>query len=61
VAQLIGVAVVGVFCVLFALIVFGAIKAMVGVRVDEAEELRGLGIGEHGMEAYAGFQIFSTQ
>ena len=31
------------------------------LRVSEAEELGGLDIGEHGMEAYSGFQIFSTQ
>ena len=37
------------------------IKKTVGLRVTEDEELRGLDIGEHGMEAYSGFQIFITQ
>ena len=37
------------------------IKGTVGLRVSEEEELRGLDIGEHGMEAYSGFQIFTTQ
>jgi len=29
--------------------------------VTKEEELRGLDIGEHGMESYAGFQVFVTQ
>jgi len=32
----------------------------VGLRVSAEEELKGLDIGEHGMEAYAGFQVFTT-
>ena len=42
------------------LLLFWAIKKTVGLRVTEEEELRGLDIGEHGMEAYSGFQIFTT-
>jgi Amt family ammonium transporter len=42
-------------------IVFYAIKMTIGLRVSRAEELRGLDIGEHGMEAYAGFQVFVTE
>jgi Amt family ammonium transporter len=42
-------------------ILFTSIKKTVGLRVSEDEELRGLDIGEHGMEAYNGFQIFTTQ
>lgn len=42
------------------LILFYAIKKTVGLRVSREEELRGLDVGEHGMEAYAGFQIFTT-
>lgn len=40
--------------------VFKAINAVVGLRTSRDEELRGLDIGEHGMEAYGGFQIFSN-
>ncbi len=40
--------------------VFLLIKYTVGLRVGRDEELRGLDIGEHGMEAYGGFQIFSN-
>ncbi|HMO50734.1 MAG TPA: ammonium transporter [Kiritimatiellia bacterium] len=61
VTQLIGVVAYGVFCFVSALILFGIIKATIGLRVDAEEELRGLDIGEHGMEAYSGFQIFSNQ
>jgi len=42
-------------------IIFKAIDKVIGLRVSEAEELRGLDIGEHGMESYAGFQVFTTQ
>jgi Amt family ammonium transporter len=61
-----GVQALGAFAVsLFALLsmglVFFIIKKTVGLRVTKEEELRGLDIGEHGMEAYAGFQIFTTQ
>ncbi|MFC1569554.1 ammonium transporter [bacterium] len=43
------------------LILFLTIKKTIGLRVSEEEEIRGLDIGEHGMEAYNGFQIFTTQ
>ena len=43
------------------LVLFYAIKATVGLRVSRSEELRGLDVGEHGMEAYSGFQIFVTE
>ncbi len=43
------------------LVLFHAIRLTIGLRVTEEEEIRGLDIGEHGMEAYSGFQIFTTQ
>jgi len=42
------------------LLLFFIISKTVGLRVTAEEELKGLDIGEHGMEAYSGFQIFST-
>jgi len=60
-AQALGVLAVGVFSLVCAAILFGAIQAFMGLRVSEDEEMRGLDIGEHGMEAYGGFQIFTTQ
>ena len=61
VTQLIGVMATGALCFSAALLIFGLMKAFSGIRVDAEEELRGLDIGEHGMEAYPGFQIFTTQ
>ena len=63
-AQL-GVQALGAFTVVaFAMatmaVVFFLIKKTVGLRVSREEELRGLDIGEHGMESYAGFQVFTT-
>ena len=37
------------------------IKKTLGLRTSREEEMRGLDIGEHGMEAYSGFQIFTNQ
>lgn len=58
--QALGSAVTVVFIVLSMWGVFKLIDMTVGLRVSREEELRGLDIGEHGMEAYGGFQIFST-
>jgi len=49
----------------FILITMGAlfklIDKCIGLRVSREEEFKGLDIGEHGMESYSGFQIFTTQ
>lgn len=42
-------------------ILFKIIDRTVGLRVSRDEELKGLDIVEHGMESYAGFQVFTTQ
>lgn len=60
-----GVQFVGVFAVfawvaVTAFILFAVIKKTSGLRVSEKEEMQGLDIGEHGVESYSGFQIFST-
>jgi len=60
-----GVQALGTFCcAAFALVAMGlvflAIKLTIDLRVSKEEELRGLDIGKHGMESYAGFQVFST-
>lgn len=59
--QLIGVLTCGAVCFPAAFGIFSLLKATIGIRVSEDEELKGLDIGEHGMEAYSGFQIFITQ
>lgn len=52
VAQLIGVGAVGVWCLATGSVLFGAIKAVTGLRVSREEEMKGLDIEEHGSEAY---------
>ncbi len=58
--QLLGVVTAFGWAFGLGLAVFLAIRHTVGLRVSREEELRGLDVGEHGMEAYAGFQIFTT-
>jgi Amt family ammonium transporter len=41
--------------------VFRLIDRIWGLRVSRDEELKGLDIGEHGIESYSGFQIFTTE
>ena len=55
VAQVEGIAAIGAFTVVFSLVTWGMIKAILGMRVSREEELHGLDLGEHGMEAYNGF------
>lgn len=60
-AQLAAVFAVGLFVFVSAIATWGILKATVGIRVSREEELRGLDIGEHGNEAYGGFQVFTTE
>jgi Amt family ammonium transporter len=54
VAQIIGVLVVAVWCVLTgAVLFFGILKSWWGLRVSREEEIRGLDMIEHGAIAYA--------
>jgi ammonium transporter, Amt family len=55
--QLKGVLMVGVFVFVASLVLWYAIKAVMGVRVSAEEEHEGLDIGEHGNEAYPDFTI----
>ncbi|MCK4882421.1 MAG: ammonium transporter [Candidatus Omnitrophica bacterium] len=59
--QFIGVGVAFLWAFLTGLILFTIIKRTIGIRVTPEEELIGLDISEHGMEAYAGFQIFTNE
>ncbi len=58
--QMVGIVSIAVFIIVSMGIVFKLIDLTIGLRITKDEELRGLDIGEHGMEAYGGFQIFST-
>tara|TARA_B100001175_G_C19514556_1_gene646381 strand:+ start:1307 stop:2545 length:1239 start_codon:yes stop_codon:yes gene_type:complete len=55
--QLIGVGIVGAFCVTGSFIILLIVKSTTGLRVDKDEEINGLDLSEHGMEAYADFRI----
>ena len=59
--QLLGVLSYGVFCLVSSVLIFNLIDKLLGLRVDEQEEIIGLDISEHEMEAYAGFQIFNVE
>lgn len=59
--QFIGVTSVGGACFVAAMAIFAALRFTVGIRVSRTDELRGLDLSEHGMEAYTGFQIFTVQ
>ncbi|MDT8392168.1 MAG: ammonium transporter [Lentisphaeria bacterium] len=59
--QLIGVAAMFAWAFGCGMILFNLIKFTIGLRASEEEEIRGLDIGEHGNEAYSGFQIFSAE
>ncbi|HRK61191.1 MAG TPA: ammonium transporter [Candidatus Omnitrophota bacterium] len=58
--QLVGVVAYAVGSIIFATVIFLIVKTVMGLRVSEHEELRGLDVGEHGMEAYSGFQTYTT-
>lgn len=53
--QLIGTLSVSIAAFAFAFIVFGIIKAVMGVRVSPEEEAEGLDLSEHGQAAYPDF------
>lgn len=55
--QLAGVGAAATFCSLTAFIILFTIKKVAGLRVSEQEELEGLDIHEHGMDAYADFRM----
>jgi Amt family ammonium transporter len=58
--QLAGVGIVGAFCVITSFIIVMIVKYTTGLRVDKEEEINGLDLAEHGMEAYADFRINSN-
>jgi Amt family ammonium transporter len=51
-AQLTGTAAISGFAFSFSLGTFFLIKLVMGVRVDEQEEIEGLDVAEHGVPAY---------
>ena len=59
--QFIGVLSYGLFCFSSSFLLFTMVDKLLGLRVSEEEELIGLDLGEHDMEAYSGFQIFNVE
>lgn len=55
--QLEGVAAAGIFCVASAFLILFILKKTVGIRVSRDEEMEGLDLHEHGMDAYADFRM----
>ena len=55
--QLAGVGSAGLFCILTAFIIIFTLKKTIGIRVERQEELEGLDLHEHGMDAYADFRM----
>jgi Amt family ammonium transporter len=59
--QALGVLTAFIWAFGLGMVLFSSIQKTIGLRVTSEQELRGLDISEHGMEAYSGFQIFTTQ
>ena len=57
VSQLIGVAAYAGICIVSSFIIIYILKVTVGIRVSEKEELEGLDVHEHGMNAYPDFRL----
>jgi Amt family ammonium transporter len=57
ISQIIGIVAVGVFTVVVTGAIWLVLKSTLGLRVTAEEELKGLDIGEHGMQAYSGFLV----
>jgi len=57
VTQLIGIGATAGFVLVTAGVAWLALKYTIGIRVSREEEIEGLDIGEHGNEAYHGFQM----
>jgi Amt family ammonium transporter len=55
--QLIGVASYALICIVSSYLIFFTLKKTSGIRVSEKEELEGLDLHEHEMNAYADFRM----
>ena len=56
-SQLLGILVYAVFCIITSFIILFTLKKTVGIRVSQREELEGLDVHEHGMDAYPDFRL----
>ncbi len=56
-SQLIGIGSYAIICIISSFIIIYGLKKTVGIRVSEREELEGLDVHEHGMDAYPDFRL----
>ncbi|MBS3125879.1 ammonium transporter [Candidatus Woesearchaeota archaeon] len=61
ISQLIGIGAVFVWTFGLMMVFFKLIDVTIGLRVSREDELKGLDLSEHNAEAYAGFEIFTTE
>ncbi|EAQ42210.2 ammonium transporter [Polaribacter sp. MED152] len=57
ISQLIGVGSYAAFCLVTSFVIIYVLKITMGIRVSEEEELEGLDVHEHGMDAYPDFRL----
>ncbi len=57
ITQLIGVACYAAICIVGSFIIFYVLKVTLGIRVSSKEEIEGLDVHEHGMDAYPDFGL----
>jgi Amt family ammonium transporter len=57
ISQLIGVGSYAIFCLITSFVIIYVLKVTMGIRVSEEEELEGLDVHEHGMDAYPDFRL----
>ena len=57
VSQIVGIASYALICTVSTFVILFTLKKTVGIRVSEKEELEGLDIHEHGINAYADFGL----
>ena len=57
VSQLVGVLSYAAICIVSSFLILFVLKKTVGIRVSEKEELEGLDVHEHGMDAYPDFRL----
>lgn len=60
-SQLLGVGLTAAYVIVASGIAWTALKLTLGIRVSPEEELEGLDYGEHGNEAYHGFQMTTAE
>ncbi|MGF1536249.1 MAG: ammonium transporter [Elainellaceae cyanobacterium] len=54
-AQMLGIMAIGAFVAAMSALIWLSLKLTLGIRVAKEEEILGLNVAEHGMEAYTGF------